>query len=95
MSIKHNFNFFEQIYDILMILVDLCGKFPWLIFCYPDPFHGTNPADLNEDSQLWFKGPKYNCSAPLLPIYNIITLSCFFLKTVVNNNLNKTISKYH
>ena len=38
-------------YDILMILVDFCGNFPWfwLIFCYPDPFHET------PDLQHWFQ----------------------------------------
>ena len=43
MSVKHKFNIFEKIYDVLMILVDFCGNSPWfwLIFCFPDPdpFH--------------------------------------------------------
>ena len=32
---------FEKMYDILVILVDFCGNFPWfwLIFCYMDPKH--------------------------------------------------------
>ena len=43
MFVKQKINIFEKIYDILVILVDFCGNFPWfwLIFCHPDP----DPAD--------------------------------------------------
>ena len=46
MSVKNKFNIFEKMYDILLILVDFCGNFPWFthIFCYPD----EDPADQNE-----------------------------------------------
>ena len=42
---KHKFNSFAEMYDILMIYVDFCGKFSWfwLIFCYPNP--DPDPAD--------------------------------------------------
>ena len=38
MPVKKN-NIFEKMYDILVILVNFGGNFPWywLIFCYQDP----------------------------------------------------------
>ena len=52
MSVKQKFDISKKIYDILVILVDVCGQFflYWLIFCYPDPFHETDqdPAGRNK-----------------------------------------------
>ena len=43
MSVNISLIVLKKMYDILMILDDFCGQFPWfwLIFCYPDPdqFH--------------------------------------------------------
>ena len=41
MSVNISLIVLKKMYDILMIFVDFCGKFPWFwpIFCYLDPFH--------------------------------------------------------
>ena len=63
MSVKQKFDISKKIYDILVILVDVCGQFflYWLFFCYPDPFHetdqdpaGRNKMDLNGFEKLLY-----------------------------------------
>ena len=41
MSVKQMFNILQNIYNILVILVDFCGNFQWFgwYYAYPDPFH--------------------------------------------------------
>ena len=51
-SVKLMFDIFEKkMYDILMILVDFCGSFPWfwLSFCNPE-----NETDPNQKHSLFF-----------------------------------------
>ena len=66
MSVKHKFNTFEKMDDILIILVNFCGNFSlfWqFFFCYldpfPDPFHETDSTDQNKTDPRGSGSEKY------------------------------------
>ena len=67
--------FLKKKFDILMILVDFCGNFPWfwLIFCYPDPDE-TDP-----DPQHWFPDKcRFLVIEVYLPSLAVITYVSFW-----------------
>ena len=65
MSVKHKFNTFEKMDDILIILVDFCGNFYHFgcFFCYldpfPDPFDETDSTDRNKTDPRGSGSEKY------------------------------------